>query len=112
MLSFHEIKSLWGLRLILFCSKSLVACCIIIAVMSVVEICLNGDGFMSIEEMLTRGSSTSSHFLLLTSFSGPPALFRRVLPSILMLVLARMCVLGVIKSVMVYGTVGIVGQLG
>ena len=73
---------------------------------------LDRDGFMSWEEELAMVSSISSCSLLLPSFSGTQPLFRRVSLSGIMLVLARMCVLGVIRSVRVHEAVGLVGQLG
>ena len=44
-------------------------------------------------------------------FFGTPPLFRRVSLSGVMLILARMCILGAIRSVRVHGVLSLVGQL-
>ena len=111
MLNFQEIKSLWGLRLMPWCFRSIVAYHIIIAVTLAVEICLDGDGLMFIEKGPIMESPDLSCSLL-PSFSGTPTLLRRLSLFGVIPTLARILVPGAIRSVRVHGAMGLTGLLG
>ena len=75
------------------------------------DICQDGDWFISIEEGPAMVSPTLLHYLLLPSSFGIPPFLRRFSLSGLMPVLVRLHVPGAIRSVRLHGAMGLAGLL-